>query len=314
MKIATFVAVPLAVLIAGSASAASLRNTIIVESDVVRLGDIFEDAGVHADRAVLNAPAPGRRVTLDINWLAEAARVYKVAWRPMSRFDRAVVERAGKTISTADILSSLRPALQAEGMPKSSHVELSNRNFEINIALDTPATVEVRNVSFEASTGRFNALIVVGGDSGSAHRAMITGRTYAATPLPVLRRAMSPGEIIRKDDIEIIYRREDQVGRDIVTDPAKLIGTSPRSRLRVGEPLRESDTRLPVLVTRSSNVIIKLSHGAMTLTAQGKAEDEGARGDVVRVRNLQSNKVIEATVVGPDTVAVNIGPRAAAFN
>ncbi len=311
MKLATFLAVPLtAVLIAGSASAAALRSSIIVEGDVVRLGDIFEDAGAHADRAVLNAPAPGRRVTLDVNWLAEAARVYKVSWRPMSRFDRAVVERAGKIISTADILARLRPELVAEGMAKNSHVELANRNFEISIALDTPATIDVRNVSYEAANGRFNALLVIGGES-SGQRVMVSGRTFAATPLPVLRRAMSPGEVIRKDDIEIIYRREDQVSRDVVTDPARLIGTTPRSRLRVGEPLRENDTRMPVLVTRASNVIIRLTHGAMTLSAQGKAEEEGARGDVIRVRNLQSNKMIEATVVGPDTVAVNIGPRVA---
>lgn len=312
MKIAHLFALPLAAaLIAGSASAASLRSTIIVESDVVRLGDIFEDAGPHADRAVLNAPAPGRRVTLDINWLAEAARVYKVAWRPMSRFDRAVVERAGKVIAAADVLGRLRPELMAEGMPKNAHVELVNRNMEINIALDTPATVDVRNISYEAATGRFNALLVIGGDHGSAQRIMVHGRTYPAIPVPVLRRAMSPGEVIRKDDIETIYRREDQVSRDVVTDPMRLVGTTPRSRLRVGEPLRESDTRMPVLVTRSSNVIIKLAHGPMTLTAQGKAEEEGARGEVIRVRNLQSNKMIEATVIGPDTVAVNIGPRLA---
>lgn len=310
MKIVTFIAIPLSVaLLAGAASAASLRNTTVVETDVVRLGDIFDDAGQYADRAVLNAPAPGRRMTLDANWLAEAARVYKVAWRPMSRFDRVVVERAGKIIGAADVLSRLRPELAAEGMPKNSYVELSNRNFEINIALDTPATIDVRNVAYEPANGRFNALLVVGGESGQ--RTMVSGRVFPATAIPVMRRAVSPGEIIRKDDIEIVFRREDQVARDAVTDPNRLIGTTPRSRLRVGEPLRESDTRLPVLVTRSSNVIIRLSHGAMTLTAQGKAEDEGARGDVIRVRNLQSNKMLEATVVGPDTVAVNIGPRIA---
>jgi len=50
----------------------------------------------------------------------------------------------------------------------------------------------------------------------------------------------------------------------------------------------------------------------MTLTAQGKAEEDGSRGDVIRVRNLQSNKTIEATITGPDSVAVNLGPRLAA--
>ncbi len=140
---------------------------------------------------------------------------------------------------------------------------------------------------------------------------MVTGRTYLTAPIPVLRRAISPGEIIRKDDIEIVNRREDQVARDAVTDPTRLIGTTPRSRLRIGEPVRENETRAPIVVARNAQVVIRLVHGPMTLTAQGKAEEEGARGDVIRVRNMHSNKTIEATVTGPDSVAVNLGPRLA---
>lgn len=293
-----------------TADAATLRNNVIVESDAVKLGDIFEDAGEYADRTVINAPAPGRRLTLDINFLADAARLYRVNWRPLSRFDRVVVERAGKTIVAHEIIQRLRGDLVAEGMPKAAHIELTNRNFEINIPLQMSTELDVRNVSYEPTSGRFNALLLIGGEQ-SAQRVMVTGRTYATSPVPVLRRAISPGEIIRKDDLEMVNRREDQVARDAITDPARLIGTTPRSRLRIGEPVRENETRAPVMVARNANVLIRLVHGPMTLTAQGKAEEEGARGDVIRVRNMHSNKTIEAIVTGPDSVAVNLGPRLA---
>jgi flagella basal body P-ring formation protein FlgA len=143
---------------------------------------------------------------------------------------------------------------------------------------------------------------------------MVQGRVFAASPVPVLRHAVSAGEVIRKDDLEIVYRRDDQLAPDTVTDPKRLVGTSPRSRLRLGEPIRSSDTRLPILVTRNSQIIIKLDAGAMQLTAQGRAIDEGAKGDVIRVLNLQSNKTIEATVAGPDLATVNLGPRLANAN
>jgi flagellar basal body P-ring formation protein FlgA len=293
-----------------TADASALRTNIVVESDVVRLGDIFEDAGTYADRVVINAPSPGRRLTLDMNFLADAARVYRVNWRPMSRFDRVVVERAGKTITANEITQRLRSDLVAEGMGKTAHIELTNRSFEINIPLNMSTEMDVRNVSFDAGTGRFNALLLVGGEQ-NAQRIMLSGRTYATTPLPVLRRAVSPGELIRSGDIEIIHRREDQISRDAIMDPARLVGTTPRSRLRAGEPVRENETRAPVVVARNAQVLIRLVHGPMTLTAQGKAEEEGARGDVIRVRNMHSNKTIEATITGPDAVAVNLGPRLA---
>mgnify|MGYP003344921732 CR=1 FL=1 len=308
MKLLTLLTTSALVLAGAAADAAALRTTVIVESDAVKLGDIFDDAGFYADRTVVNAPAPGKRLTLDVNFLAEAARLYRVDWRPTSRFDRVVVERAGKTIGAQEIIQRLRGDLAAEGMPKNAQIELANRNFELNIPLHMSTDMDVRNVNYDAASGRFNALVLVGGGS-NPQRIMLTGRTFTTSPVPVLRRAMSPGEIIRKDDLEIVYRREDQVARDAVTDPLRLIGTTPRSRLRSGEPLRESETRTPLMVSRNAQVLIRLVHGPMTLTAQGKAEDEGARGDVIRVRNLQSNKTIEATITGPDTVAVNLGPR-----
>lgn len=310
MKLLTLLTTTALVLASAAADAAALRNNVIVENDTVKLGDIFDDAGFYADRTVVNAPAPGKRLTLDVNFLAEAARLYRVDWRPTSRFDRVIVERAGKTIGTQEIIQRLRTDLAAEGMAKDAHIELANRNFEINIPLHMSTDLDVRNVNFDASTGRFNVLVLVGGGS-NPQRLMLSGRSYATSPVPVLRRAMSPGEIIRKEDIEIVHRREDQMARDAVTDPLRLIGTTPRSRLRSGEPLRDTDTRAPLMVSRNAQVVIRLVHGPMTLTAQGKAEDEGARGDVIRVRNLQSNKTIEATITGPDTVAVNLGPRMA---
>jgi flagella basal body P-ring formation protein FlgA len=51
-------------------------------------------------------------------------------------------------------------------------------------------------------------------------------------------------------------------------------------------------------------VTIILKSPKMTLTAQGKALDDGSDGDTVRITNTQSNKVIEAEVTGPAKVAV----------
>ena len=297
--------------LASPAPAASLRPSVVVEGDVVHLGDIFEDAGEKADTAVLYSPAPGRSVTLTVNWLAQVARLYQVGWRPVSIYDRVVVERAGKLVSASDVMGPLHSALVARGMPEHNDVELFNRSFEISLPLNVPATVEVRNLTYDGSAGTFNALVLAGGEAAGAVRALVQGRTYATVPIAVARRTLNAGQIIRKDDLETAYRREALLTRDIVTDPAQLIGKTPIFRLRAGEPIREPDTKAPLLVTQNGHVVIKLEYGPMTLTTQGKALENGARGDVIRVENLQSNKIIEATVVGPDLVTVSLGPRVA---
>ncbi|MBI3451773.1 MAG: flagella basal body P-ring formation protein FlgA, partial [Rhodospirillales bacterium] len=127
------------------AEAARLRTHIVVEDDVIRLGDLFADAGPRANVAVAQAPAPGRRSTFELGWLAEIARAYQVAWRPQSRFDRAVVERAGKMIGQSEIMKSLSASLAANGMRRGDQIDLSNRNLDIAVPLSAPASVEVIN-------------------------------------------------------------------------------------------------------------------------------------------------------------------------
>jgi flagellar basal body P-ring formation protein FlgA len=170
----------------------------------------------------------------------------------------------------------------------------------------------VRNATYDKANGQFTAMLLVGGENSGAQRVTLMGRSFAASAVPVLRRQISAGEVIRQDDVEIIYRRDDLIGRDVLTDIKQVVGRTPVYRIRPGDLIRMSDTRAPLLVTRSSQIVIRLEYGAMTLTVQGKALDDGARGDVVRVENMQSNKTIEATVAGPDLVTVSLGARLAA--
>lgn len=289
--------------------AATIRSVATVEDGLVRLGDLFDDLGTGADVAVAHAPAPGRRLTFDAATLLQIAHTYRVNWRPQSRFDRVIVERAGRVIQKSEIVSRLAEALKTEGANRDVDVELFGRNVEMSVPLDASDSLEVRGLSFDRQSGRFNAVIVAGGEGG--YRQPVNGRVHDTAPVPVLRRSIAPGDVIRKDDIEVIRARENRIGRDVVTDPAKLVGMTPRQRLRAGEPIRDNDTRPPVLVARNSTVTIVLQTSYLTLTAQGKAIEDGAKGDTIRVTNSQSKKTIEAVVSGPDFVIVQSGVHSA---
>ena len=52
----------------------------------------------------------------------------------------------------------------------------------------------------------------------------------------------------------------------------------------------------------------------MTLTDIGRAIEGGGRGDVIQVMNLQSKKVVFATVTGPNQAQVALGAPVTASN
>jgi len=51
-----------------------------------------------------------------------------------------------------------------------------------------------------------------------------------------------------------------------------------------------------ILVKRNQNVVIRIDAGGLTITAMGRMIDEGGVGDIVRVRNVDSQRVITAKV------------------
>ena len=64
--------------------------------------------------------------------------------------------------------------------------------------------------------------------------------------------------------------------------------------------------KTPIMVAKNSLVTVRLQNERMQLTVQGRALEDGAEGDVVRVMNTSSNTVVSAVVVDSGVVE---GPR-----
>ncbi len=64
-----------------------------------------------------------------------------------------------------------------------------------------------------------------------------------------------------------------------------------------GDIVRRSLLHAPTLVRRGDAVNIVAQHEQILVTMAGEALDAGARGDIVRVRNAGSGKVIRARVI-----------------
>src|SRR3546814_2370244 len=89
-------------------------------------------------------------------------------------------------------------------------------------------------------------------------------------------------------------------------DAGDLVGMSPRRGLAANTPIRIHDVERPIDVARGDTVVMTLQSGALMITARGRALDQGALGQVVRVLNVDSNRTVEAVVTGPNAVSIRI--------
>jgi len=290
---------------AAAAPRAYLRSSVIVETDSIRLGDIFDGAGEFADKVIAYAPSAGRKLVLEAAWLRRVARVYRVNWRPSSRLDRSVVERRGQLIPTSEIVDAVLASIRARNPELGDlEIELDNQSLRFFLPLDMPRTLTVRAVSHDPRNGRFSVQIVAPDDRPGAIRTAIAGQAHALLQIPVLARRIKRNDIITARDIVWKTVRARNTNANSIVDAEDLIGFSPRRPIAANRIVRLGDVRAPLLVTRGKRVTILLKTATMQLTASGKALQSGAKGDIVRVRNASSGNVIEAVVIGDKKVAV----------
>ncbi len=295
-----------------NADAASLRSHTIVHGDMVRLGDLFDDAGAKSEALVLRAPAPGRKMTVEGRWLRSLARAYRLNWQPAPGIDQTIVERSSNPVEHTQILAAVRHALEHRaGQTGPFDVTLETPSLTIHLPIDTPASVSVRQLRLDKRSLRFTATLLAPADQPGARTVPIAGRVHPLVSVPVLARRLRSGDIIRKDDIKQQMMRRSRIGNTTVLDPEKIVGMGARRTLRIDMPVRRGDIREPVLVARHSLVIMKYQTANMVITAQGKARENGTRGETIRIQNTGSGKTIEGVVIGPGMVAVgtfgNIG-------
>lgn len=285
-----------------------LKAATTIEDDVIRLGDLWENLGAEADTAIAAAPQPGQRIALEPRWLAAVAQAYGIDWRPQSNFERSVIERAGQSVDIRLIESELREALTMEGAPANSTFEIANRAaLSMVVPMDVPAIIGVRDTVWDPRMNRFSATVEVPAGSPSATRVRISGRVYSTVRVPVLNRVVTRGEIITESDIEWSDLREEKIHRDAVLDPSQMIGQEPRWQLRPGQPLRTAELTRPLMVKRNATVTLVLRTPTMSLTAQGRATEDGGEGDIIRVTNLATKRVVEGRVEAPGIVSVALG-------
>ena len=282
----------------------TLINNIEVDQNLVKIGDLFTNTGDKAEIEVAYAPEPGKRSVFDARWLFRVARTHKLSWRPLSKRVRAVVTRKSDVIERQEIKEFLLFALIEKGVNPQSDLVLSNQIRRLHIPSGTQDDINIQEIHYNKRSQQFSGAIAIPTSNGANKLIRIRGRLFLTREVPVLNRRLLAGEVIKSQDIKWMKVRASHLQSNIILSELDLIGRTPKRGLRAGYPIRTSAVQRPILVAKRSLVTIVLRTPNMFLTATGKALENGADGDVIKISNLQSKTIIEAEVVAAGRVSV----------
>jgi flagella basal body P-ring formation protein FlgA len=229
------------------AQAASLRTVTTLHAPVVRLSDLFDDAGANANRVLGPGPAAGGRIVVEAAQLGAIARQFGVDWRPASSADRAVLDRPGRPLRRDDVLDAVRRAVMAAGASSDCDIELAGFTPPL-VPEDADPRPVVSDLDYDANAGRFSAALSVAGTGMEPIHVRVAGRVDDTAEVPVATTRLPGGTVLRPEDVHIARVHVAMLRGEVVHRSSDVIGMQLKRQIVAGQPLEAADLMRPALV------------------------------------------------------------------
>jgi len=299
-----------------SASAAPqvhVQSTAQVRAANVRLGDVARLSGLaSAERERLAAIDLGPAPAVGTGRLLPRA------------FLRSTLEAAGLPVGTVlrlpERLEVTRASAVLESSAQREAVEAVVRSHLGQV--DTLASVKVPNLpDVQVPAGATISVTVdrapKGGRTVSTTLKVLDGQVAIRTqqvvvqidpltPTWVLRADIGRGQAVTSNDVVSVMRPASEQPADAIRDSAELMGATARRDLAAGEPLVRRAVELQPMVARGQRVTMVALGRGIRVSAVGEALAAGRQGETIRIKNLDSNKVVTGRVSGPQTVQMEL--------
>ena len=125
-------------------------------------------------------------------------------------------------------------------------------------------------------------------------------------PVVVLARAMARGEVMRRQDFILEEQDTASLRAGFFADPGRVVGMRLRHSLPAGGVVSRRHLERPELVARGDRVLLVAGARGFTVQMQGKALDDGAAGEIIRVESLSSRRIVEGRVTEDGKVQVQL--------
>ena len=281
----------------------SLKGDITVNTDIVTVGDMFDNPGELSETAIFRAPAPGTTGIVPLADIENAARLIGLTDFENVGYTRIRVQRL-TTVVDAPALSSLieaelsRRGALGNGITAETHFDLANLSFSAS-QVETPATLA--DLRYTPQTGQFAARFMIAGIDEPVD---LTGSIQLMTKAPRLMDTYSAGTILAAADFELVDVPLATATAGGYADLDQLVGKQLVRQSRVGLMLKPSDVADPTVVTRNTMVTAFIKAGAMTLTVKGQALGTASAGQPVDILNTVTKKVLHGVARADGTVEI----------
>lgn len=129
-------------------------------------------------------------------------------------------------------------------------------------------------------------------------------RVVIAAPVLVAQTTLVPGTQIEASHLSLANIDVNRLNHGYFQQSHQLLGKVIKRQVNPGKAITPYDIKSAKVVKRGERVTIRLDKQGMNISMAGEALEAGSLGEIIKIRNLSSNRIIEAKVTGEQQVQV----------
>jgi flagella basal body P-ring formation protein FlgA len=288
-------------------AAPTLRANVTVTSDVVRVGDLIDNAGSAALIPIYRSPDLGTTGALPVAQVLGVLRAKQVIGVMTGDIKEVQVTRLARTLANKDLENAVASSLERRfGLGDAANITVTFDRGIAEMRLDASNTGALQPVAtrYDARSGRFDIAFEINNDNSPAPTKLrFTGTAIETVEVAVLTRDIDRADLLKSSDVALERRPKAEVPGEAASRE-RTVGMQLRRPMRAGTPIRVADIVKPDFVSRDQSVTVIYQVPGIHLTTRGKAIESGAEGDTVSVINLQTKRTLTGTVTGRGQITV----------
>jgi flagella basal body P-ring formation protein FlgA len=293
----------------------TLKAEALVDRDSVRLADIATFSGTSESQVkrvgatvVARSPQPGGTRFVGIDYIRIRLRQAGVDTSSMifkGPTDVRITRQAA-ALPTQRIKQAVEMAIRSRMPWKNEDVTISEVTLDETIQLPTGRlTYRIVPSRNEDYLGRTILALHLFVDGEPVRKVWVNATVSVMADVVTVIRPLGKHATIELADLSVERRSLEDLSVDAVRRVDDALGNRTTRMIYPQTVLQSSMFASPPLVRRGDIVKIVASSGSMIITATGMVKQQGCKGEMVRVVNTDSNRIVTARVTGPGAVEVN---------
>jgi flagella basal body P-ring formation protein FlgA len=119
-----------------------------------------------------------------------------------------------------------------------------------------------------------------------------------------VNRSLPRGTILSKHDLQALLVKRSPAHLPLIDHIEEAIGSALKRPLTAGTELQHSMLEAPVVIKRGDQTVIAAGNAQLSVRMTGKALQDGAIGEQIRVQNLASKRTIQGEVQADGSILV----------